>query len=85
MEIYYLYILQSMKDNTFYVGSTSNLEDRLNRHNTGRSKSTRSKLPWMLVYTESFKNKSDAYKRELEIKKWKSRKMIEKLIGLNKD
>ena len=74
-----------MKDNTFYVGSTSNLEDRLNRHNTGRSKSTRSKLPWMLVYTESFKNKSDAYKRELEIKKWKSRKMIEKLIGLNKD
>ena len=80
---YYLYILQSIKDNSFYVGSTSNLEDRLNRHNSGRSKSTKLKLPWKLIYTEVFVSKSDAYNRELEIKRWKSRKMIEKLTGLS--
>jgi len=36
---------------------------------------------WIIVYTEFYDSKADAYKRELEIKNWKSRKRIEKLIG----
>jgi len=36
---------------------------------------------WAIVYSEDYNSKSDAYKRELEIKNWKSRKKIEKLIG----
>jgi putative endonuclease len=77
---YHLYILQSEKDGTYYVGSTSNLEDRISRHNGGRSKFTKNRIPWKLVYTEEFSSKIAANHRELEIKKWKSRKMIEKLI-----
>ncbi|HLT24059.1 MAG TPA: GIY-YIG nuclease family protein, partial [Ignavibacteria bacterium] len=78
---HHLYILQSARDGTYYVGSTSNLEDRITRHNGGRSKYTKNRIPWKLVYTEEFSSKLEANHRELEIKKWKSRKMIEKLIG----
>jgi putative endonuclease len=81
--IHHLYILQSEKDGTYYVGSTSNLEDRLKRHFSGRSKYTRSRQPWKLVYTEEFETKIEAQRREREIKKWKSRKKIEELINKN--
>jgi putative endonuclease len=55
--------------------------DRLLRHNSGRSKYTKFGIPWQLVYLEEFKNKTEAYRRELEIKKKKSRNYIERLIA----
>ena len=78
--MFYTYILFSELTNKFYVGSTGNLEDRINRHNSGRSKATKSGIPWKLVYTENFENRSEAFKREMEIKNWKSHNRIEKLI-----
>ncbi|MCF8119871.1 MAG: GIY-YIG nuclease family protein [Deltaproteobacteria bacterium] len=45
---YYVYILQSEKDSTYYVGSTQDLESRLERHNQGRSKYTKGKGPWKI-------------------------------------
>ena len=41
---YYVYILQSEKDGTYYIGSTQDLDERLKRHNEGRSKYTKTKL-----------------------------------------
>ncbi len=80
-EIYYLYIIQSKKDNSFYIGITGNIEKRLEFHNKGLQRYTRNKTPWKLVYYKIFKNKTEALKREREIKKKKSRKYIEFLIG----
>jgi putative endonuclease len=77
---YYVYIIQSLSDRTYYVGSTQNVEDRLERHNQGRSQYTKSKIPWKLVYIEEYSNKSDAIKRENSIKRRKSKKFIESLI-----
>jgi putative endonuclease len=57
------------------------MDDRLLRHNSGRSKYTKFGVPWQLVYLEEFKNKTEAYRRELEIKKKKSRNYIERLIA----
>ena len=79
--MYYLFIIQSQKDLSFYVGSTSNLEDRVNRHNSGRSPFTKARMPWKLVYSETFSSESEAIRCELQIKKWKSRKLILELIG----
>ena len=42
---YYAYILCSLKDNTYYVGSTRDLTERLERHNQGRSTYTKAKRP----------------------------------------
>ena len=74
------YILFSEKLNKYYVGSTSDIERRLEEHNRGKEKFTSIGKPWILVYNEVFNNLKFARKRELEIKKQKSRKYIEKLI-----
>ncbi|PQJ09874.1 excinuclease ABC subunit C [Flavipsychrobacter stenotrophus] len=75
-----VYILYSFKTDKYYIGHTGNMDDRLMRHNGGRSTATKSGVPWLLKYTEKYASKTDAYRREMEIKAWKSRKMIESLI-----
>ena len=77
---HYVYILQSELDGTYYVGSTENLDDRMARHNQGRSKYTRSKRPWQLVYSEELPDRSTAVRRENEIKSKKKVSYIEQLV-----
>ncbi|MDA0887992.1 MAG: GIY-YIG nuclease family protein [Bacteroidetes bacterium] len=79
--MFYIYILYSKSLDHYYTGHTHCITDRLNRHNLGRSKATKGGIPWEIVHIESFKTKSDAYKRERSIKAKKSRKYIEKLIA----
>ncbi|WP_299901656.1 GIY-YIG nuclease family protein [uncultured Aquimarina sp.] len=78
--MYTVYILFSSSNDKYYVGHTSNLTDRVKRHNQGRSKSTKTGIPWKVAYTENYQSKSEAYQREVKIKKQKSRKYIEQLI-----
>ena len=77
---YFTYILFSDRLDKFYIGHTKDLERRLNEHNSGLSKSTKSGLPWKIVYTKSFSSKSEAYAFERKIKSMKSRKSIIDLI-----
>jgi putative endonuclease len=56
---------------------------RLEFHNSGISKFTSRASDWIVVFTQAFNLKSEALAREKQIKKWKSRKMIEKLINNN--
>ncbi len=78
--MFVVYILYSDGLNKYYVGHTQDITDRLQRHNQGRSKATKSGIPWKVVYKEVCKTKSEAYNRELYIKKQKSRVYIENLI-----
>ena len=78
---YCFYILQSEKDGSYYLGQTANLEDRLKRHNQGRSRYTRNRGPWKLVYQEEFSSRSEAVRREQQCKKRHSKEFIEKLIN----
>ncbi len=76
---WYTYIL-FCKDKSYYVGITNNLEKRVTLHNTGKgSKYLFSKLPVILVYCEKYINKSEARKREIQLKGW-SRTKKENLI-----
>jgi putative endonuclease len=79
--MYYTYIIYSPSLDKYYVGYTQNLELRIERHNSSWGKFTSSGIPWKLVYSESFAKKSEAIKRENEIKKKRSRKYIERLIS----
>jgi putative endonuclease len=79
MEVY-TYILYSSKIDRYYVGSTDDIQWRLERHNLGWGRYTNRGVPWKLVYYESYKTKAEAIKREKEIKMKKSRVYIEKLI-----
>ena len=78
---FFFYILQSEKDGSYYLGQTSNLQDRLKRHNQGRSRYTKNRGPWKLVYQESFTSRSEAVRREQECKRKHSREFIEALIN----
>jgi putative endonuclease len=75
-----VYILYSPTLDQYYIGHTADINDRLFRHNNSGSKSTKKASDWKLVYTEAFETKAEAAKREIEIKKKKSRKYIEWLI-----
>ncbi|HPO55636.1 MAG TPA: GIY-YIG nuclease family protein [Ignavibacteriaceae bacterium] len=61
MKKYFVYIIYSSKYDLYYIGSTSNIEDRLKRHNTNRSTFTKGKGPWVLVAHKEFPAKSEAY------------------------
>jgi putative endonuclease len=80
---YYLYIARC-NDNSFYTGITWNINKRIDEHNR-RTKSClqKNKVPVKLVYSERFKNRRDAAKREREIKGWSRKKKI-KLINSEK-
>ena len=75
-----VYIIYSEKIDRYYTGVTDNVAWRLQRHNDGWGKYTKRGIPWIVVYTEDYDNKSDALKREREIKNRKSRSYIEILI-----
>jgi putative endonuclease len=66
--MYYVYILQSKLDKSFYVGSTNDISRRIKEHNSGKSRFTSLKKPWLLVYFEGFLSKTDALKREKKLK-----------------
>lgn len=66
--MYTVYILKCA-DGTLYTGMTNDIEKRMLRHNNGRgAKYVRARLPFELMYTEACKTRSDACKREYEIK-----------------
>ena len=79
--MFYIYILYSVSRDRHYVGYTSNVDERVVEHNAGATNYTRSGKPWILVYKEQYELKSEAMKREREIKMKKSRKYIEYLIN----
>ena len=81
---YFVYILFSEIKNRFYIGYTSNLEERLIRHNQKSKGFTGNTNDWKVVYTEIFHLKEEAIKRELQIKSWKSKTKILELIANTK-
>jgi len=80
----FVYILQSQTSGRYYVGSTSDLDRRLSEHHRNHTPSTRGRGPWTLVHQETFPTLPEARRRELEIKKWKSAKLIRELVDYQK-
>ncbi len=77
----YAYIVEC-SDGSLYSGWTNNLEKRIAAHNAGQgAKYTRARLPVRLRYYETFKEKSDALKREYTLKQMTHAEKME-LIGL---
>jgi len=77
---YTVYILYSLSVDRYYVGQSANLENQLKRHNQGKSKHTKSGIPWTLKYKEAFASRSEAMAREKEIKGSESRAQLVRSI-----
>ena len=79
------YILYSASADKYYIGHTTEpIEERLRKHNSGHDGFTGKFCDWNCVYSEQYATKQEAYKREREVKAWKSRKRIEALVGRSK-
>ncbi len=78
--MYSVYIIYSEKLDKYYIGYSSNVTDRLIKHNRKSKGFSNSGRPWKIIYTESFNNKKEAMIRESELKKWKDRNRLETLI-----
>ena len=66
--MWFEYALRSLSDGWFYVGMTSRLETRVKEHNAGYNRSTRSRVPFDLVYAERFDTRLAAQAREKYLK-----------------
>ena len=70
--MYYVYILQSLKDSRLYIGYTSNLRLRFKQHLNGEVESTKYRRPLKLIYYESYFKKELAEERERKLKQFGS-------------
>ena len=66
--MYNVYVLKGLKSSHYYTGCTSNLTRRLEDHNNGKCKWTKTYGPWKLHYSEHLNNKSEAFAREKYLK-----------------
>ena len=77
--MFYVYILFSTSKSKYYIGQTSDIENRLFRHNSGFSLSTKYGIPWELVKTFMCETRSDAILLEKKIKKRGAKRYLEDL------
>ena len=76
-----VYALYSEQYDKIYIGVTSDIEARLTAHNHPSNKGwTKSYSPWIVLYTETFEEKSEALKREKQLKSSKGRDYIREII-----
>jgi putative endonuclease len=77
---FYVYVLFSFKDKGLYIGYSTNLQDRLQRHARGEVKSTTNRKPLKLIHYEYFINESDAKAREVFLKSGFGRDNLKKAL-----
>jgi putative endonuclease len=77
---FFVYILISEIDGSFYIGQTNDINSRLQRHNSGSEKYTSKKIPWKIFWFTEVNSRSAAMKLERRLKNMKSRKRIMEFI-----
>ena len=78
--MYTVYIIYSQSLDKHYIGFSSDVTDRLRKHNRKSKGFSNLGKPWVLLYSESFLTMKDAMAREKQLKAWKNRKRLEALI-----
>ena len=79
--MFYVYVLESKKDHSQYIGMSEDVIQRLKEHNLGRVTPTKAKRPWSVIYKESFSTLIDAHKREKYLKSAAGRRFRKNTMG----
>jgi len=77
---YYVYILQSKRNSSLYIGYTADLRKRLKEHASGKSSATKPFRPYKLVFYEAFASKRDAKHREIYLKSGWGLQTVKKML-----
>lgn len=78
--VFFVYVLLSEVTGRRYVGSTRDIDERLRRHNSGHSKSTKAGRPWILAYSEEFPTRAAAVNREMYLKTGAGREWLDGVL-----
>lgn len=79
--MYFIYILQSLKDQRTYVGYSHDIQNRLASHNAGQVPATQNRRPLRLIFSESFETEQEAKERELYWKSGAGRRKMKSLFN----
>ncbi len=77
---YYIYVLQSVKDENLYVGYTADLKRRLTEHNRGKNFSTKHSRPWEIIHFEGYRSEEDARRREKYLKTNQGARLLKRML-----
>ena len=80
----YVYILQSDRNQRYYIGFTHNVETRLIYHNSGKVTATRNKGPWVIKYLQEYPDEIMAKRVEYKLKQLKNKTIIDRIIAEQK-
>jgi len=78
--MYCVYILKSGLDGDLYIGYTTDLRKRIRRHQNGEVQSTKSRLPFELIFYEAYKDNADAKRREKYLKTSKGKSTLRLML-----
>jgi putative endonuclease len=78
--MYHVYVLWSDKLKKRYIGFTEDLNKRFREHNTGKTDFTKSGIPWIIIYHETYEDKCSARKREIFLKSGQGRKFLDEVL-----
>jgi putative endonuclease len=85
MNLFYVYVLISDIDNSWYIGYTSDIDKRFLEHNSGKTITTSKKKPWKILYFEASFNKEDAIAREKYLKSGMGRRYLKNRLKFQLD
>ncbi|MEK7598363.1 MAG: GIY-YIG nuclease family protein [Patescibacteria group bacterium] len=78
--MFYVYVLESLKNGDLYFGYAHDLKKRFLKHNRGLNQSTRPYLPWKIIYYEACLNEKDAKRRERYLKTTQGRRLMKRRL-----
>lgn len=80
--MHYVYVLQNTNDQSWYIGYSANLKQRVTRHNSGDgARTTSRKKEWKLIYYEAYLDEQDAKGRERFLKSGSGRRFLKKQLA----
>jgi putative endonuclease len=81
--MYFVYVIESLINNSYYTGQTADIVKRIKRHNEGKNLSTKSYRPWRLKWWKEYNTRSEAVIIERKLKGIKKRIGIERFVEIN--
>ena len=78
--MFYIYLLESVKNKNLYIGYTEDLRKRFKEHNQGLNFSTKSYRPWQLIHYEAYLNEQDAKRREKYLKTSQGSRLLKRML-----
>jgi len=78
--MFYVYVLQSLRDKKLYIGFSKNIKKRFKKHKEGSVKSTKNRRPFKLIYLEAHTSEKDARRREKYFKTTKGKSSLKQVL-----